>query len=126
MTEFHTYDFGAPPIKDLATCKVTVGPSITNEPMISPVESVGCVGCFMVFSPDSKLLAVAKGEKAYAQGKSEIRIDLWDTSAWEKVAVLKGHTQDIVSLAFSADSKFLVSGSLDTSARVWDVSERKK
>lgn len=41
----------------------------------------------------------------------------------ERSFELEGHTQRIISLAFSADGKFLVSGSQDASARVWNVSK---
>jgi WD40 repeat protein len=43
-----------------------------------------------------------------------------------KVAVLEGHANRAVALAFSADGRFLVSGSADTSARVWDVARDGK
>ncbi len=118
MTNLHTYDFGVPPIKDLAKGKVTEGPVIYYP-------YPGYPGYLAVFSPDGKLLAVAT-ERSETQFKTEFWIDLFDTTTWENVAVLKGHTQGITALAFSADGKFLVSGSMDTSARVWNVPERKK
>lgn len=37
----------------------------------------------------------------------------------------RGHTADIDGLCFSPDSKFLVSGSDDTTARVWDIERRQ-
>jgi RNA polymerase sigma factor (sigma-70 family) len=76
-----------------------------------------------LFSPDGKLLALPY---QYTLPKSRGVIELWDTTTWEKVAVLEGHTGMIDALAFSADGKFLVSGSEDTSARVWELPERKK
>ncbi len=76
-----------------------------------------------LFSPDGKLLALPY---LYGWPKYKGLIELWDTTTWEKVAVLEGHTGMIDALAFSADGKFLVSGSEDTSARVWDIAEWKK
>jgi RNA polymerase sigma factor (sigma-70 family) len=76
-----------------------------------------------LFSPDGKLLALPY---QHVVPKSKGWIELWDTTNWEKVAVLEGHTGMIDALAFSADRKFLVSGSEDTSARVWEIPERKK
>jgi WD40 repeat protein len=72
------------------------------------------------FSPDGKLLALAY---QYAVPKSKGWIELWDMMSGEKVAVLEGHTGMIAALAFSADGKYLVSGSEDTSARVWELAK---
>jgi len=118
LTNVRTYDFGPPPGKDLATCKVVDGPMI-GRPSRWP-------GNATAFSPDGKLLAVGVNEQTYVGSPITIRIDMYDTTTWEKVAALEGHKQQITALAFSADGKFLVSGSTDTSARVWDVPERKK
>jgi RNA polymerase sigma factor (sigma-70 family) len=76
-----------------------------------------------LFSPDGKLLALP-----YLYGAPKYRglIELWDTTSWKKVAVLEGHTGMIDALAFSADGRFLVSGSEDTSARVWDIAKWRK
>lgn len=114
LTDRHTYNFGPPPVADMATAKVVVGPGVGWSPFGRRP---------MVFSPDGKLLAVATES---SHPKPQVGIELWDTANWEKVAVLEGDTQRIIALAFSADGKFLVSGSEDTSARVWDASKRNK
>ncbi|OAQ24744.1 WD40 repeat-like protein [Linnemannia elongata AG-77] len=49
-------------------------------------------------------------------------ISLYDTSTWKKVCSLLGHDDYINSLAFSPDSRRLVSGSDDKAIRVWDCS----
>lgn len=38
------------------------------------------------------------------------------------VTALQGHKDSVYSAAFSADGKWLVSGSLDTTCKIWDVS----
>jgi len=76
-----------------------------------------------IFSPDSKLLALPY---QYVIPKSKGVIELWDTTSWEKVGELEGHTGMINAVSFSADGKYIVSGSEDTSARVWALPERKK
>jgi WD40 repeat protein len=43
-----------------------------------------------------------------------------------EIRVLRGHTGVVRSLAFSADDRWLVSGSEDATVRVWDVQEGKE
>lgn len=45
---------------------------------------------------------------------------IWDTAAGRPVRTLVGHQKTIHSLAFSPDSKRLLSGSADTTAILWD------
>jgi transcription initiation factor TFIID subunit 5 len=59
------------------------------------------------------------------QPLNKVWIDVWDTATWEKIATLEGHTQRILALAFSADGRSLVSGSMDTSAMVWAIPDRE-
>ena len=44
-----------------------------------------------------------------------------DTAAWQLQQTLEGHTGFVTSVAFSHDSKFLASGSVDYNIRVWDT-----
>jgi RNA polymerase sigma factor (sigma-70 family) len=69
------------------------------------------------FSPDGKILA------AY-HWQSEI--ELWDPSAGHLLHALKGHTDFVWSVAFSADSKTLVSGGDDKTIRFWNVATGKQ
>ena len=46
---------------------------------------------------------------------------VWDTHQWEKRHELKGHTDDITSVAFHPDGKQLVTVSRDRTARIWNV-----
>jgi RNA polymerase sigma factor (sigma-70 family) len=64
------------------------------------------------FSPDGRLLAVASEGPA---------MRLWDVRTGKEVKQLRGHQGGVVSLAFARDGKRLVSGSLDTTALVWDT-----
>jgi hypothetical protein len=48
-------------------------------------------------------------------------IRLWDVETGKELRQLKGHRGAILSLAFSADGKQLISGSRDTTALIWDV-----
>ncbi|KAF9472462.1 hypothetical protein BDN70DRAFT_774454, partial [Pholiota conissans] len=44
----------------------------------------------------------------------------------EELKVLEGHSNYVTSVAFSSDSKQIVSGSNDQTVRVWDASMGKE
>ncbi|XP_074642956.1 chromatin assembly factor 1 subunit B-like [Tubulanus polymorphus] len=44
---------------------------------------------------------------------------------WSVIKTLRGHIEDIYDLCWSADSNFLISGSVDNSAIMWDVKKGK-
>jgi WD40 repeat protein len=66
-------------------------------------------------SPDAKVLAYV-GTREENQ-----RVHLYDLQTGVELHTLKGHQQTVISLAFSADGKFLASGNPFESVRVWDV-----
>jgi len=68
-------------------------------------------------SPDGGTLAV---------GYAPYDIILWDAKTGARQKLLKGHSNWVVSLAFSADGKRLISGAGDSTARVWDVESGKE
>jgi WD40 repeat protein len=49
------------------------------------------------------------------------RICLCAADTGEEVGEARGHLGAVTGLAFSADGRWLVSGSVDTTALVWDV-----
>ncbi|PVF93396.1 WD40 repeat-like protein [Serendipita vermifera] len=54
--------------------------------------------------------------------KRTIRISRGGQDHWPTTQhILKGHTQSVNSVAFSPDSKYIVSGSGDNTVRVWDA-----
>jgi len=71
----------------------------------------------LALSPDSRTLAV---------GYAPYDIILWNAQTGARQKLLKGHSNWVVSLAFSADSKRLISGAGDSTARVWDTESGKE
>ena len=63
------------------------------------------------YSPDGSRLAVA----------STIGIWLYDTTTYQEVALLAGHTSEVNSVAFSPDGGTIASGSSDDTIRLWDA-----
>jgi len=46
---------------------------------------------------------------------------IWNAETEQLVALLRGHTGEILSAVFSADGRLVVTASLEGSARVWDI-----
>jgi WD40 repeat protein/tRNA A-37 threonylcarbamoyl transferase component Bud32 len=67
----------------------------------------------MAISPDGSLLATSGPDNS---------VQLWRPPTGACDAILSGHTDSITTLDFSADGRWLVSGSLDKTARLWDLS----
>ncbi len=77
-------------------------------------KMVGMTSAFkraMAFSPDGRYLAAAAGPT----------IHLCDPRTGKTLRELNGHLATVDCVAFSADSNYLVSGSDDGTALIWDV-----
>ena len=73
--------------------------------------TVGDTAFTIRFSPDSSTLA----NTGYAS------VGLWKVDSGEKIATLTGHTGWVNAVAFSPDSRRLISGGDDETLRIWDV-----
>jgi len=71
-----------------------------------------------VFTPDSKNIIT--------DGGADPTVLVWDPTRINPVAVLKGHTTAISSIAVSSDGRLAASGSKDGTIKVWNLPERKE
>ena len=61
------------------------------------------------------------GAKLRFMAGEDLAINLWDLGSGKRIKKMSGHKASIYSLAFSAESSLLVSGSADWTMRCWDV-----
>ncbi len=82
----------------------------------SPVQGSGVRGGTMAISPDG--LTAVTGINPTAK--------LNDLNSGQELRSFSGHTDSVISAAFSGDGKWLVTGSRDNTARVWEVATGKQ
>jgi WD40 repeat protein len=90
------------------------GLSVRAVPSLTEVSRLHLHACCeaMAASPDGKLAAGVHGRE----------ILVWDVAARKLVGrVGKAHREEIRSIVFSADSRYLATGSGDTTVLLWDV-----
>jgi WD40 repeat protein len=57
--------------------------------------------------------------------KNRIDIEIWNLETKELIHVLKGHTDNIQSMCYSPNAKYIVSGSRDCHIKIWDTETGK-
>ena len=65
------------------------------------------------------------GDKV-ATGSFDKTCKLWDVATGSCFHTFKGHTAEIVCLAFNPQSTILASGSMDRTAKLWDIASGKE
>jgi WD40 repeat protein/uncharacterized caspase-like protein len=86
----------------------------------SEAQSSGASGPLMNFgTPHTFAFSNDNRQCALISGKT---IKIFDPAAGRALATANGHTDEVVSVSFSADSKLLATTSMDKTIRIWDVS----
>lgn len=74
----------------------------------------------MAITPDNLNFVAAQHGGAVAKD-----VQVWDLKSLKPTKNLKGHTKNIISLDLSKNGKYVISGSKDTTARLWDIETGK-
>jgi WD40 repeat protein len=56
-----------------------------------------------------------------ASGSKDKTVKLWSVESQKEVTTLKGHSDYVLSIAFSPDGKYLASGSQDKTVKLWSI-----
>lgn len=86
-------------------------------------KAVNCVR----WSPNAEMLASCDDDSnIFIWRQREVNEKCWplsDEESWYCFRSLRGHREDVYDLCFSPDSNFLLSGSIDCTAIVWNVQQ---
>ncbi|MBL9176074.1 MAG: DUF1553 domain-containing protein [Verrucomicrobiales bacterium] len=92
----------------------------TNQTLGSPVASWRAhrdTVYDLEFSRDGSRLLTAGGDQL---------VKVWDTTTRAELAVLEGHTAQVLAAAFNTNATQVVSGGADRQLKVWDIATREK
>jgi WD40 repeat protein len=79
----------------------------------------------LAFSPDGKRFVTSGGDSTAAQVWKVPEADEGEGASVKPLWVLGGHLAPLTAAAFSPDGRFVLTGSQDMTARLWDVSTGK-
>lgn len=76
----------------------------------------------IVFSHNGKLVAASDiGLDAKQQKYEYVQTMVWNVKTGEKLFTIEGHKFDVDGLVFTRDDRFLLTGSVDTTIKFWDM-----
>ena len=65
------------------------------------------------------VLDSGKNNPMLLSGSNDVTIKIWDLKTYQEIRTLKGHPFDVYSVAVSDDNKYIISGDIRGSARLW-------
>ncbi|GDX80658.1 hypothetical protein LBMAG42_24690 [Deltaproteobacteria bacterium] len=93
-----------------------------GSPLVTALPREVCIDAHCVSIPED-VVDVAVSTDRVAVATLSGGVWLLDLRTGETVAVLRGHTSRVSSVEFGPDGDWLVSGSWDGTARLWDIHE---
>lgn len=97
------------------------GREVRSLSMIRIPEAV-VVPTALAFSNDGKLLAASSvGLDQKQTTYLYIQTLVWTVNTGEKLFTMEGHKVDVPALIFTKDDRFLLTGSVDTTIKFWDM-----
>lgn len=98
---------------------------VADGSLVKQFDSLGGWIDAVAFSPDSRSILAGGGDSnsdwgAYAAG-ADRAIRLWDIESGRELARFDGHAAAISSLKFSPDGRYALSGSNDSTIRLWRI-----
>lgn len=88
------------------TYSTSFGPGLEERKSFTPLWS-------MDISSDKKRVVI---------GREDSKADIWSIESKTRLAQLTGHTGAVLGVAYSYDGNKIATGSRDTTAKIWDVS----
>ena len=91
-------------------------------------RSKGYTDSDFVVSVDGRFLVTGSnnGGGRYNESTSDNTVKIWNIQERREEYALTGHTEPVISVAVSADGRFIVSGSEDTTVKLWNIKDRKE
>jgi WD40 repeat protein len=105
-----------------------------TDPLLSSIydaelDKVGCA-TESAASTDGRLIAVAFNNLFYSMmdygvyyGEKAGAIGVFDAGSMQRLAILRGHSRYVLTMAFSPDGKLLATGSDDGTVIIWKIAE---
>ncbi|KAF9174807.1 hypothetical protein BGX21_001032 [Mortierella sp. AD011] len=87
------------------------------SPTVECLASAGDDGNIILWRPSE----IKEAANRFAESDEEE----YERETWRVQSMMRGSLSDIYDLAWSPDGRFIISGSIDNTARIWDVKDAK-
>jgi chromatin assembly factor 1 subunit B len=77
-------------------------------------------------SIDGNIILWRPSETKDSSSKFAESDDEEDRETWRVQSMMRGSLSDIYDLAWSPDGRYIISGSIDNTARIWDVKDGRQ